>query len=112
MEGEGFEEGEDVSVVTCDLEGIVQTFSQGASKLFGWEPEEVVGKQTVAIFHKPEAVQELVPRLLKQASEEGLFEEEVTFMRKDGAEFRARLTVRPIIRDGKMVGYMGRTVKV
>jgi PAS domain S-box-containing protein len=106
------ESDEDVSVVTCDLEGVVQTLSQGASKLFGWKPEEVVGKQTVAIFHKPEVVQELVPRLLKQASEEGLFEEEVVLVRKDGTEFKARLSVRPIYRDGKIVGYMGRTVKV
>jgi PAS domain S-box-containing protein len=105
-------ESQDVSIITCDLQGVVQTFSQGASKLFGWKPDEVVGKQTVAIFHKPEAVEELVPRLLRQASEEGLFEEEVVLVRKDGTEFRARLSVRPIFREGKMVGYMGRTVEV
>lgn len=101
-----------VSVITCDLEGVVETFSEEASDLFGWTPEEVVGKERVAIFHQPEAVAELVPRLLKQAAEEGLFEEEVTLVRKDGSEFQARLAVRPLLRDGKIVGYMGRTVQV
>ncbi len=105
-------EEENVSVITCDLQGIVQSFSEGASRLFGWTADELVGKQTVAVFHKPEAVSELVPRLLKQASEEGLFEEVVTLVRKDGSEFKARLSVRPTYRAGKMIGYMGRTVKV
>ncbi len=111
MAGEG-EEGEDVSIITCDLEGIVQTFSDGAASLFGWDPDEVIGKQTVAVFHQPEAVEELVPRLLKQAAEEGLFEEEVTLVQKDGKEFVARLSVRPMYRDGEIIGYMGRTLKV
>lgn len=106
------EEGKDVSVITSDLEGIVQSYSEGAAKLFGWNPEEVVGKQSVAIFHQPEAVEELVLRLLKQAAEEGLFEEEVVFVKKDGTEFKARLSVRPVYREGKIVGYMGRTVVV
>ncbi len=105
-------EEEDVSVVTCDLEGTVQTFSRGAEKLFGYRAEDVVGTQSVAIFHQPEAVEELVPRLLKQAAEEGLFEEEVTLVRKNGSEFRGRLVVRPVLREGELVGYMGRTVKV
>ncbi|MCJ2519380.1 MAG: PAS domain S-box protein [Candidatus Thermoplasmatota archaeon] len=111
MSGEE-EEGKDVSVITSDLEGIVQSYSEGAAKLFGWDSEEVVGKQSVAIFHQPEAVEELVPRLLKQAAEEGLFEEEVVFVKKDGTEFKARLSVRPVYREGKIVGYMGRTVVV
>ncbi len=106
------EEGEDVSVISCDLQGTVQSFSLGAARLFGWDPEDVIGKESVAIFHQPEAVQELVPRLLKQAAEEGLFEEEVTLVKKDGTEFRARLSVHPIYREGEMVGYMGRTVRV
>ena len=32
------------SVITCDLDGKVETFSDGASDLFGYSEEEVVGK--------------------------------------------------------------------
>lgn len=103
---------EDVSVITCDLEGVVQTYSQGAQKLFGWRPEEVIGKQRVAIFHQPEAVPTLVPRLLKAAAEEGKFQEVVTLRRKDGREFKGLLTVFPMYREGRIVGYMGRTERV
>src|SRR5437879_11097610 len=72
-------------------------------------PAEVNGKLSVATFHLPENVPTLVPRLLKEAVENGKFEEEVTLRRKDGEVFRARLTVRPVFRSGKQVGYMGMT---
>lgn len=97
------------SVITCDLNGIVQQYAAGAEEIFGYTPEEIVGKESVAIFHVPEAVETLVPRLLKTAVEEGKFEEEVTFVRKDGTRFQAVLTVRPQYREEEHVGYMGYT---
>ena len=97
------------SVITCDMQGIVQEYAADAGDLFGWSPAEVVGKLSVATFHLPENVATLVPRLLKEAVENGKFEEEVTLRRKDGDVFRARLTVRPVYRDGKQVGFMGMT---
>lgn len=97
------------SVITCDLNGMVETFSRGAEKLFGYDPDEVIGNLSVAVFHLPEKVEELVPRLLKTAVEEGLFEEDVVLVKKGGAQFRARLAVRPIHRERKLVGYMGLT---
>lgn len=103
------ESEEEVSVITCDLEGLVEEYAAGAEKIFGWTPEEIIGKQSVAIFHQPQAVETLVPRLLQTAVEEGQFQEEVTLVRKDGSEFPAILTVRPVHREGKHVGYMGYT---
>lgn len=103
---------EDTSVITCDAEGLVETYSQGAARLFGWRPEEVIGKERVSLFHRKDALATLVPRLLKTAAEEGKFEEVVTLVRKDGGEFKALLTVFPVYREGRMVGYMGHTVKV
>ena len=32
------------SVITCDLDGKIETYSEGASKIFGYTEEEVVGK--------------------------------------------------------------------
>ena len=99
----------ETSVITCDLQGTVTQYAADAADLFGWSPDEVIGKMSVAAFHVPENVPTLVPRLLKTAVEQGKFEEQVTLVRKDGARFPAILTVRPILRDGKQVGYMGRT---
>src|SRR5467141_3511242 len=97
------------SIITCDMKGTVQQYAADAADLFGWTQDEVIGKLSVATFHLPENVPTLVPRLLKEAVENGKFEEEVTLRRKDGDVFRAVLTVRPVFRGGKQVGYMGMT---
>jgi len=103
------EEAEASSGMACDNAGLVTSFGLGAAKLFGWMPEEVVGKQNVAVFHQPRAVATLVPKLLKTTAERGKFEEEVTLVRKDGSKFVGLLTVRPIIKRGEIIGYMGLT---
>jgi len=97
------------SVIVCDLNGLVQTFGAGASEIFQWKPEEVVGRMSVAAFHVAENVPTLVPRLLKTAVETGKFEEQVTLVRKDGSRFEGILTVRPKYKDGHQVGFMGFT---
>jgi PAS domain S-box-containing protein len=97
------------SGVACDLKGIITSYGLGAQQLFGWTADELVGKQSVVIFHEPEAVQRLVPRLLKTAAERGKFEEEVTLVRKDGSKFRGLLTVRPLKKENEITGYMGIT---
>ncbi|HLQ41485.1 MAG TPA: PAS domain S-box protein, partial [Thermoplasmata archaeon] len=107
MAGQPFESR--TSVITCDTQGIVQEYAADAAELFGWTQDEVIGKMSVAMFHVPKNVPTLVPRLLREAVEKGKFEEEVVLMRKDGSTFRAVLTVRPILRDGQHVGYMGMT---
>ena len=95
------------SGVACDLNGVITSYGLGAQQLFGWTAAEVVGKQSVVIFHESHAVQMLVPRLLKTAAETGRFEEEMTLVRKDGSKFRALLTVRPLKKENEITGYMG-----
>jgi PAS domain S-box-containing protein len=97
------------SGIACDNTGLITSYGIGASRLFGWSAAEVVGKQRVTLFHLPEAVQALVPRLLKTAAETGKFEEQVTMVRKDGSKFLALLTVRPLKNGNEITGYMGLT---
>ena len=97
------------SGIACDNTGVITSYGIGAKKLFGWTADEVVGKKSVTIFHEPQAIATLVPRLLKTAAETGKFEEEVTLVRKDGSKFLGLLTVRPIKKGEEIVGYMGLT---
>ena len=39
-----------VSVITCDLEGRIETFNPNAEKLFGYSADEVIGKKRVSVF--------------------------------------------------------------
>ena len=38
------------SVITCDLDGKIETFSEGAQQLFGYTEEEIIGKGRVSDF--------------------------------------------------------------
>ena len=36
------------SVITCDLDGKLETFSEGSEALFGYSPDDVIGKEISA----------------------------------------------------------------
>lgn len=55
------------STITCDLEGIIQTYNEGARKLFEYAPEEVIGKKRVSIFSPGWIVLQNVNTWLKRA---------------------------------------------
>lgn len=93
------------SVITCDLEGRIETFNDGAEEIFGYEPEEVIGKQRISLFSPGLVVLEHVDRWLKTAREEGKYEGETVFVRKDGTQFAARVRITTTNRDGEQLGY-------
>ena len=45
-------EKESISVITCDMEGRIETFSEGAEKIFGYRADEVIGKMRVSGFSR------------------------------------------------------------
>lgn len=104
---------EDLSVITCDLEGRIETFGPGSERLFGYSAAEIVGKKRVSLFSPGEVVLGHVPTWLKKAREDGAFETDTVFVRKDGTRFAAHIRITPTFRGGKssgeQVGYCGQT---
>ena len=47
---------ENKSVITCDLDGKLETYSEGAQELFGYTPKEVIGKVRVSDFSDGQVV--------------------------------------------------------
>jgi PAS domain S-box-containing protein len=45
-----------VSIISTDLQGLVTSFNPTASEVLGWTPEEVIGRETPALWHDPEEV--------------------------------------------------------
>ena len=56
-----------ISVITCDVEGRIETFNQNAEKLFGYSAEEVIGKKRVSVFSPGMVVLGHVAKWLKKA---------------------------------------------
>ena len=98
------------SVITCDLDGKVETFSDGAAALFGYSSDEVVGKMRVSDFSDGQVVLGHVINWLDESVKKGKWEGETAFIHKDGSEFSARIKITPTKdKDGNHIGYCGVT---
>lgn len=97
------------SVITCDLEGRIETFNDGAEQLFGWRRDEVVGRKRVSLFSPGLVVLEHVPRWLKEAVDQGEHKSRTVFLRKDGTPFAAEVRITPTFKEGRQIGYCGVT---
>lgn len=98
------------SVITCDVDGKIETFSQGAVELFGYSEEEVVGKMRVSDFSDGQIVLGHVVGWLAEAVEKGAWEGDTVFLHKDGSELPSRIKITPTkSKDGEHIGYCGVT---
>ena len=97
------------SVITCDLDGKVQTMNEGAQSLFGYTADEMIGKQRVSIFSPGLVVLGHVINWLKEASEKGAWEGDTVFLKKGGEKFAAHVRITPTYDEGKQIGYCGVT---
>ena len=98
------------SIITCDLDGKVETFSEGAEKLFGYTKKEVIGKKRVSDFSPGEVVLGHVVNWLKIAVEKGVWEGETVFLGKEKNEIPSKIKITPTKgKDGEHIGYCGVT---
>ena len=102
-----------ISVITCDVEGRIETFNENAEKLFGYSSDELVGKKRVSLFSPGMIVLGHIENWLKNARENKKgHNTETVFVRKDGSEFAAKITLTATMKDGKHIGYCGRTTEL
>ena len=98
------------SVITCDLDGKIETYSEGAAKLFGYDEAEVIGKMRVSDFSDGQVVLGHVIGWLDESVKKGKWEGETAFIHKDGSEFSARIKITPTKdKNGEHIGYCGVT---
>jgi len=85
----------DDAIVSKDLNGIIRSWNRGAERLFGYKPEEVVGKH-ISLLAPPERVDE-IPDILSRIARGQRVEHYRTKRRtKDGRILTVSLTVSPI----------------
>ncbi len=96
------------AIIAADFDGNVIAYNEGARQIYGYAPEEVIGKQTIDIFFPREFIearklQEIVDGLI----EKGGFSYEGEKVRKDGESFPAQILFT-LTKDksGKVVGFI------
>jgi PAS domain S-box-containing protein len=106
--GNILEASTEYSIIGKDLDGRILLWNEGARRLYGWEPDEVVGRASSEILHPPEDVAAgLHRRMMRSALDDGKWEGVITRQRKDGSRFTARVVITPR-KDGSgnPIGYL------
>src|SRR5437879_917631 len=85
----------DDAVVTKDLDGVITSWNSGAKRLFGYEPDEVIGKP-ITILIPPERHAEEPGILARIRRGERIDHYETIRQRKDGSTIDISLTVSPV----------------
>ena len=96
----------DYAIFALDPTGHVLTWNEGAQRMKGYRPEEIIG-QHFSIFYPPDQQASGYPQTeLVLAANEGRWEDEGWRVRKDGTRFWANVVITAL-RDetGKLVGY-------
>jgi len=116
------------AIISATPDGIITTFNGAAEQMLGYKSEEMIGKQTPAVFHDEAEIEQRARQFsaeLKRSVEPGFDvfvirsklglpnEYEWTYVRKDGSTFPVLLTVTAI-RDenGNITGYLGLAIDI
>ena len=94
----------DDAIITKDLTGIITSWNPGATRLFGYAPEEVIGKP-ISILIPPEREDEEPNILARLQQGQRIDHYETVRRRKDGTLLHISLTVSPVRNsEGRIVG--------
>ena len=90
------ESSTEYSIIGKDLNGKIQLWNAGARRLYGYEPEEVIGKANSSMLHTPEDIATGKPaQIMDAALQAGKWEGTIARVRKSGERFTARVVITP-----------------
>jgi two-component system, cell cycle sensor histidine kinase and response regulator CckA len=84
-----FETTVDYAVFHLSLEGIIQTWNPGATRIFGYEAAEILGRPGTVLFTPEDNLQGAPEHEVRYAVETGRAEDSRWHLRKDGSRFWA-----------------------
>ena len=96
------------SIIGKNLDGVIELWNEGARRLYGYEPAEVIDNANSTILHVPEDIASgLALRMRQAALETGKFEGNVKRLRKDGTTFMAHVVMTPRHdEEGVIIGFL------
>jgi len=98
---------QDYSIFTLDKEFIINSWSSGSTKIFGYETDEVIGESFDLIFTEEDLKKGIPKREIETALREGRATDNRWHIAKDKSLFYAYGLVFPLIGlEGEMLGYV------
>ncbi|KVX03578.1 PAS domain S-box protein [Shewanella frigidimarina] len=117
----------EIAIISTDNDGIINIFNRGAELLLGYDAEDIVGKQSPAIWHLPSEIRQRSKELTEEFGEDiSAFDVFVykprtqgpetltwTYIRKDFSQCQVSVSVSAM-RDerGDIIGYLGVAVNI
>ncbi|MBV9173354.1 MAG: PAS domain S-box protein [Chloroflexi bacterium] len=96
----------DYAVFMLSPDGIVLTWNQGAMRLKGYAPDEIIGQSFERFYTPEDRLARMPAQLLGIARAEGRVETEGWRVRKDGSRFWADVVITALTDDaGQLAGY-------
>lgn len=76
------------AIIAADLDGNILAFNEGAKRMFGYEPEELIQRSGMQILYKKSDVElGKVGKMLEITQAAGRYKKEMQFLRKNGEVF-------------------------
>ena len=98
---------QDYSIFTLDQEFVINSWSSGAAKIFGYETDEVIGESFELIFTDEDLKNGVPKKEIETALKEGRATDNRWHIAKDKSLFYAYGLVFPLIGlEGEMLGYV------
>lgn len=98
---------QDYSIFTLDREFIINSWSSGSTKIFGYETDEVIGKSFDLIFTEDDLKKDIPKKEIEVALKEGRATDNRWHIAKDKSLFYAYGLVFPLIGlEGELLGYV------
>jgi PAS domain S-box-containing protein len=95
-------ESSDDAILAITLDGLIRTWNPGAARLYGYRPEDVIGKHISLLHARKHAEAGIIEKLAKG---ERVSQTETVNLTKDGREIDVSLTISPMLDlKGQMVG--------
>ncbi len=97
---------QDYAIVMLDAEGNVVNWNEGAVRIKGYAPEEIIGKHFSCFYTEEDNLSGKPARELNEAAAKGSFEDEGVRVRKDGSRFFANVVITALKDDaGNLKGF-------
>jgi diguanylate cyclase (GGDEF)-like protein/PAS domain S-box-containing protein len=96
------------AIIAADFDGNIIAYNEGAHQIYGYTPEEVIGRQSIDTFLPKEFIAEsLFQQIVSELLEKKRFAVEGEMLRKDGSRFPAHLLLT-LTKDksGQTVGFV------
>ena len=88
------ESSTEYSIIATDLDGNIILWNEGAHQIYGYAPEEMIGKVHMEILHAPEDLKAGLPKkIMSDTLNNGKCEKTIVRVRKNGERFTARLVM-------------------